>query len=583
MGKSFDIYQWLGAHIQNGTVVFRTFAPNADKVSLLLDEKEIPMKPVYNGQFYEVKVEKCPEGTPYEYRIYRWDSYVDHCDPYGYGMELRPNHRSIVRDLTAYTFHDDKWMKSRTDCKEAPLNIYEMHLGSWKKKGDHFYQYDEIVDLLIPYLKKGNYTHVEFLPLSEHPCDESWGYQNTGFFAPTSRYGTATQLMELIDKLHQNGIGAILDFVPSHFALDPYALYNYDGDALYEYPHVDVGVSEWGSCNFIHSRGEVCSFLQSCVNYWLNEYHFDGIRMDAVRNLIYWQGNKERGINDNAINFLKNMNTGLKELHPDCMLIAEDSSDYPNVTLPVEKGGLGFDYKWDMGWMHDTLDFFHLPPSERSKFYHKLTFSMLYYWNETYLLPLSHDEVVHGKGTIINKMYGDYNDKFCQLRAFYLYMIVHPGKKLNFMGNEIAHFREWDEKREQDWSLLDYPIHDAFRNYMIELNELYKTHTAFFSLDYDQSGFQWIDCHQEDKCIYAMMRKNKKEQLLAIFNFSNQKQEYSFTIPNAKKLTLLCNTAWERYGGTVKEIHKEWLIDDPSNLTITIEPYSGLLYIPMTE
>ncbi|MDO4976002.1 MAG: 1,4-alpha-glucan branching protein GlgB [Eubacteriales bacterium] len=575
-GESFDSYEWLGAHIKNKATTFRTFAPNADRVSLILENKEIPMKKVANGQFYEITVENCPENTTYEYRIYRWNSYVDHCDPYGYGMELRPNHRSIVRNLRDYTFKDNKWMSSRKDEKNGPVNIYELHFGSWKKKGEKWYQYNELANLLIPYLKEGHYTHVEFMPLSEHPSDESWGYQNTGFFAPTSRYGTATQLMELIDKLHQNGIGVILDFVPTHFALDSYGLGNYDGDALYEYPHADVGVSEWGSFNFIHSRGEVRSFLQSCAHYWLKEFHFDGLRMDAVRNLIYWQGNEKRGVNHNAILFLKNMNHGLKKLHPDCMLIAEDSSNYPNVTLPSEKGGLGFDYKWDMGWMHDTLDYFQLPPWERPANYHKLTFSMHYYWNESYLLALSHDEVVHLKKTIINKMYGDYQDKFAQLRAFYLYMIIHPGKKLNFMGNEIAHFREWDEKRQQDWNLLDYPIHDGFWSYIKQLNKLYLEHPAFYEGDYEKNSFEWLDCHQEEKCIYAMIRKGKKESLAAIFNFSDKNQTYSLKLPASKKITLLCHSEWAHFGGRIKDDGSH--IFKNSSMDILLPSYSGILF-----
>lgn len=370
---------------------------------------------------------------------------------------------------------------------------------------------DELAPLLIPYLKESGYNYVEFLPLCEHPCDQSWGYQNTGFYAPTRRYGKPDDLKRLIDLLHQSGIGVILDFVPVHFAVDWYALAQYDGTALYEYPHSDVGVSEWGSYNFMHSRGEVRSFLQSAANFWLKEYHFDGLRMDAISRIIYWQGDEKRGVNGNAVDFIKVMNLGLKENNPDCILIAEDSTNYPGITKSVHDGGLGFDYKWDMGWMHDTLTYFQAAPAQRTALYHKLTFSMMYFQNEKYLLPFSHDEVVHGKATILQKMNGQYEQKFPQARAMYLYMLVHPGKKLNFMGNEFGQLREWDEKREQDWDLRKYPNHDAFYHYMAKLNDIYISHPALFEWDYRTDGFYWLDCYQENRCIYAICRKGKGE------------------------------------------------------------------------
>lgn len=361
-GKIFDAYKWLGAHLSERGVTFRTFAPNAKCVELLWEEKTIPMIPIYDENFYEVNVPEAKEGDTYEYRICtQQGEIVNHCDPYGFGMELRPAHKSIIRNRKEYEFRDKKWMVSRTDMTDKPLNIYELHLGSWRKKVDTetgWYKYDELAELLIEYLKKSGYNYVEFMPLSEHPCDESWGYQNTGFYAPTSRYGTMNDLKKLIDELHRNEIGVILDFVPVHFAIDEYGLAKYDGTSLYEYPHSDVGVSEWGSYNFMHSRGEVRSFLQSNANYWLEEYHFDGLRIDAVSRIIYWQGDEKRGVNENAITFIKEMNQGLKERNPGCVLIAEDSTNYSGVTKNVKNDGLGFDYKWDMGWMHDTLEYF---------------------------------------------------------------------------------------------------------------------------------------------------------------------------------------------------------------------------------
>ena len=584
-GKIFDAYQYLGAHVEEKGVTFRTFAPAASRIALIgefNDWQEWNMNRTYSGQFWECYAENARPGMMYKYRIYKQDgSYVDHCDPYGYGMELRPNNASIIRDLSSYEFHDQKWMQKRSDCKNKPLNIYELHFGSFRKpsdKPDDWYTYTEMIDILIPYLKEFGYNYIEIMPLSEHPCDESWGYQNTGFFSPTSRYGTAEELMEFIDACHQNDIGVIMDFVPVHFAVDGYALANYDGTALYENPHHDVGISEWGSCNFMHSRGEVRSFLQSAANYWLSEYHADGIRMDAISRIIYWQGDPARGVNNNAVEFIREMNRGLKAIHPTAILSAEDSTSFPGVTKPAAEGGLGFDYKWDMGWMNDTLDYFRSAPVYRTRDYHKLTFSMMYYYNDAFLLPLSHDEVVHGKATILQKMYGDYDEKFPQARAFYMYMYAHPGKKLNFMGNEIGQLREWDEKREQDWFILKYPIHDAFHHFIKDLNEIYLEHTALSSMDYVNEGFQWLDCHQEERCIYAFERKSAEERILAIFNFSDQIQEdYVLVVPDSQKLELLIASDMEPYNGTKNDIEKVLEPEDDS-YTFTLEAYSAVYY-----
>lgn len=576
-GTVFNAYEWLGVHVTPSNVIFRTFAPNAEGVCVLIDDKEYPMNRIENGQFYEYIHDNSIIGKSYEYRIYHHGTYTDHCDPYGFSMELRPDHKSIVCDINNYSFGDGNWMRHRTDCKNQPLNIYELHLGSWKKNDWQWYNYDELANLLIPYLKEYHYTHIEILPISEHPCDESWGYQNTGFFAPTSRYGSPTQLKSLIDKLHQNDIGIILDFVPAHFALDEYSLANYDGSVLYEYPHQDVGVSEWGSCNFMHSRGEVRSFLQSCANYWLKEYHFDGLRMDAIRNLIYWQGDERRGVNNNGVSFLRYMNQELKKLHPTCILSAEDSSSFAKVTASSEAGGLGFDYKWDMGWMHDTLDFFKMHPADRYANYHKLTFSMMYFNNEQYLLPLSHDEVVHGKATIIGKMYGEYDEKFAQLRSLYMYMIIHPGKKLNFMGNEIAHFREWDEKRQQDWDLLSYPKHKAFSDYMKELNNIYLNNSSLYSKDYENDGFNWIDCHKESECVYAIERNGNNNKLIAIFNFSDQPRHYETQLSDINEIRLLLNTDWKSFGGNTENNSCVYTFNN-NTLFCDLPAYSSMLF-----
>lgn len=580
-GQSFTDFEYLGAQVVETGVVFRAFAPGAHWVNVVLNEKEIPMQQVLDGNFYEVYVEEAQEGDFYEFRVYHADGvYTDHCDPYGFEMELRPNHKSIIRDLSKYEFHDDVWMAQRNDCKNGALNIYEIHAGSWKKTGEgetDWYTYDELAEKLASYLRTNGYNYVELMPISEHPCDESWGYQNTGFYAPTSRYGTPMQLKKMIDIFHENKIGVILDFVPVHFAVDEYGLYNYDGTALYEYPHGDVGVSEWGSCNFMHSRGEVRSFLQSCANYWLREYHFDGLRMDAISRIIYWQGDERRGVNNNAVDFIKVMNRNLKEMNPGCMLIAEDSTNYPNVTKHPDQGGLGFDYKWDMGWMHDTLEYFQTAPEYRSENYHKLTFSMMYYYNENYLLPYSHDEVVHGKATILQKMSGDYDMKFPQGRAMYMYMMVHPGKKLNFMGNEFGQLREWDEKREQDWLLLEYPNHDAFAKYMRDLNQCYLDNSAFYQKDLSEEGFAWLDCHQEEKCIYAILRTAEDQKVAAIFNFSNQVHtDYTVAIDGVDKADVLLYSDWDVYGGNTPK-SEQILRTSENGLVMSLNPFTGVL------
>ena len=572
-GQIFDAYEWLGAHYTPEKTTFRTFAPSAHRIELVLEDRVLPMNKVYNGQFYEVVVEKLAPGARYEYRIYSNMGCIDHCDPYGYAMELRPAHRSIVTDTSSFRFTDSEWLKKRCDMRKKPLNIYEMHAGSFRKPGDRpddWYTYDQLADHLIPYLKENGYNYVEFLPLCEYPCDESWGYQTTGYFSPTSRYGSPEQLKTLINKLHSNGIGAILDFVPVHFAVDSYGLSKYDGSALYEYPHQDVGMSEWGSCNFMHSRGEVKTFLQSSANFWLSEFHFDGLRMDAISRIIFWQGDERRGVNSNALDFVRNMNKQLKQLNKGIMLIAEDSTSFKGVTKSCDEGGVGFDYKWDLGWMNDTLYFFRQPPEKRSEAYHKLTFSMMYFGDENYLLPLSHDEVVHGKGTIVNKMYGSDEDRIKQARALYLYMMIHPGKKLNFMGNELAQKREWDEKREQDFMLLGDPVHNDFHEYIKALNHLYLSNPAFYEEDYDTHGFEWADCAQEQRLIYSIIRRSSEETILAVFNLGAGYQGgYSVKLDDVKQADLIFST--ESGAGEGYSLSGGYL-------TVSLPPYSGVVY-----
>ncbi|MBO4382654.1 MAG: 1,4-alpha-glucan branching protein GlgB [Clostridia bacterium] len=578
-GHSFDAYEFFGAHVADGAVWFRTYAPAADRVALIgefNDWTETPMDRAYDGSTWECRVEGACPGQMYKYRIYdQTGRAIDHCDPYGFGMELRPKSASVIRELRAFEFDDWDWMLSRTDRRNEAMTIYEVHAGSWHKNPDDpengWYNYVELGDRLIQYVKEHGYNYIEFLPLAEHPSDNSWGYQNTGFFAPTSRYGTMDQLKQLIENCHKNEIGVLLDFVPVHFAVDDYALEKYDGTALYEYPHPDMGYSEWGSHNFNHCKGEVQSFLQSNANYWLKEFHFDGLRIDALSNLIYWQGNKDRGTNVNAVQFIRNMNGGLKRLHPTAILAAEDSTQFPGVTRPVYDGGLGFDYKWDMGWMNDSLDYMKKTADQRTEHYHKLTFSMMYFYDENFILPLSHDEVVHGKATILQKMSGLYEGKFPQARTFYMYMYAHPGKKLNFMGNEFAQIREWDEDEEQDWFLLKYPLHDSFQVFMKDLSKLYLENPAFWALDYNTMGFDWVDCDQQRKRIYAFLRHGGDEHVLCLFNFSEHDQDYSLRLDYHEELELLLASDNEIYSGTVRYGEET-----------VVKKTKGVFHLPMT-
>ncbi|MBP3884262.1 MAG: 1,4-alpha-glucan branching protein GlgB [Olsenella sp.] len=585
-GEEFFAHLMLGAQTTGDGVRFRTFAPAAEKVELLLEGEVLPMERFADGNFWETTIAGAHVGQAYEFRIWHGGTCMDHADPYAYQAELRPRHRSVVADLT-HEWRDAQWMATRTDCRDRAMNIYELHLGSWRKRsGDEpsddpsdWYTYDELADMLPSYLSELGATHVEFLPLNEHPFDGSWGYQPTGFFAPTSRYGEPQGLMRLVDALHQAGIGCIIDFVPVHFATDTWGLADYDGTPLFEYPHQDVGVSEWGSRNFMHSRGETCSFLQSAANFWLGAYHFDGIRMDAISRIVYWQGDETRGVNGMAVDFVKTLNSGLRSLNPGCFTVAEDSTSLAGCTTPVEQGGLGFDYKWDMGWMHDTLELFQTPPARRPDTYHKLTFSMAYFANERYLLPLSHDEVVHGKATVAQKMAAsDVEGKLAQARALCLYQMAHPGKKLNFMGWEIGQLREWDERREQDWFLRRYPAHDAFFRFACELGALYRSQPALWELDYDEEGFAWVEANGEADVLYAFLRRGTGGAcVLCVLNLSDKPLERTLGVRGATRATLLLDTDWQRFGGSTPDAEGSAVPCSEGGVSVRLAPCSGLL------
>ena len=578
-GHAFDAYEFFGAHSYFGGTHFAVWAPAAQYVQVVGEFGEYGMHRTYAG-VWEADVNGADAGMAYQYRVTGANGRcVDHCDPYGFAMKLRPDGRSIIAERPT-GFADEAWLAARSKNYDKPLNIYEAHMGSWQQKEDgSWYTYAELAELLPAYCKKYGYTHLELMPLAEYPFDGSWGYQTTGFFAPTSRYGTPDELAKFINACHKQGIGVILDFVPVHFAVDEYGLKEFDGTPLYEYPAASVGQSEWGSCNFMHSRGEIRCFIQSCADYWLRVFHADGLRMDAVSRLIYWQGDPNRGVNGSTLEFLKGMNAGLQQRHPTAILIAEDSTNFPKVTAPVEYGGLGFDYKWDLGWMNDTLDYFKKTPEERKHNLSKLTFSMMYAWNEHYILPFSHDENVHGKATIVQKMYGEYEGKFPQARALYLYMAIHPGKKLDFMGNEFAQLREWDESREQDWSVLKYPNHDSFRVFRKALNEAYLQNDGFWLREYDPAAFRWLDCAHPEKNACAIWRQGSEGGVLAAFNFGDTElTDYELTLPQKGKLTLLLDTDWTIFGGSTTKPAKGKALPAADKLTLNLPPFSGVLY-----
>ncbi len=568
-GSCFHAYDYFGAHatVRNGKqgVVFRVYAPHAFAVELIGTFnawQPAQMQPSASGVF-ELFWEGAAEGQMYKFRVHALgqEQYRDRADPFGRAAEVRPNTASVIASGGKYRFSDSAWQARRGNHYDAPMHIYEVHAGSWRRHVDSsWFSYRELAEELIPYCQTHHYNYIEFLPLAEHPFDGSWGYQDSGYFAVTSRYGSPEDFCYLVDQCHKHGIGVIMDFVPVHFIPDEYALARFDGSTLYEYPDASgLRLSEWGSCNFDLTKPHVRSFLQSAADFWLSVCHCDGLRFDAVRNLIYVQGHEERGVYQAGITFLKACNQGLKERHPHAVLIAEDSTHFLKVTAPVAYDGLGFDYKWDLGWMNDTLLYFSLPPCARQAHHHRLTFSMSYFYDNLHLLALSHDEVVHGKRTILDKMWGDYDQKFAQCRTLYTYLYTHPGKKLSFMGNELGQFREWDENRELDWNLLEYPKHSAFLSYLTEMAQLYETHKALHCREYDSKTFRWLDADDAARQVYTYFREVEDETLLVVLNLSDRDQlAYTMKFDGPTALEECINSDSQHYGGT--GLTNDWVL-----------------------
>ena len=568
-GRHYQLYHKLGAHPytyrgQDG-YYFAVWAPHAAAVSLVGDfnawnPDATPMKPVADSGIYELFVPGLGVGQLYKFAITtHTGTILFKADPYAFSAEYRPGTASVTADIRGFKWNDSKWMESRagTDPVKAPISIYEVHLGSWKKKNrpekDGYYTYMEAAHELADYVLEMGYTHVELMGIAEHPYDGSWGYQVTGYFAPTSRYGTPAEFMYFVNYLHKKGIGVILDWVPAHFPKDAHGLADFDGQALYEYADPRKGEHpDWGTKVFDYAKNEVSNFLIANALYWLDEYHIDGLRVDAVASMLYldygrqdgqWVPNKY-GDNKNleVIEFFKHLNSVIRGRKDGAIIIAEESTAWPKVTKSPEEDGLGFTFKWNMGWMHDFLEYMKLDPYFRKFNHNKMTFGITYCTSENFILVLSHDEVVHLKCSMINKMPGEYEDKFANLKVGYTFMLGHPGKKLLFMGQDFGQFHEWDEKVSLDWYLTKEPFHADLQNYVKGLLTLYHKYPALYRLDEEYDGFQWINANDGDRSIFSFIRRDEtqKKNLLFICNFTPvDRDDYRVGVPKRGTYTLL--------------------------------------------
>ena len=573
-GNNCEAYRYFGAHLETRAgepgVVFRVWAPHAVAISVVGDFNSWkpgshPMHKVDGDSVWELFIPGMKEFDVYKYCVTtRAGDLVYKADPYAFHAETRPSNGSKVYDISGFAWHDEAWQaaQKKADVINGPVNIYEMHAGSWKmKEGNKPYNYAELADQLIPYITEMGYTHVELLPVMEYPFDGSWGYQVTGYFAPTSRYGTPKDFMTFVDKLHAAGIGVIMDWVPAHFPKDQFGLYNFDGEPCYEDPNPKRGEhKEWGTMVFDFGRNEVQSFLISSALYWLEQYHIDGLRVDAVASMLYldygrtpgnWVPN-QYGENKNleAIEFFRHLNSVVNKQGHGAAVIAEESTAWPMVTGRPEDGGLGFKFKWNMGWMHDFLEYMKLDPYFRKFNHNKMTFGMTYATSENFILVLSHDEVVHLKCSMINKMPGIYEDKFANLKVGYTFMMGHPGKKLLFMGQDFGQFHEWDEKVALDWYLADEPLHKDLQDYCRDLLHLYKKYPACYSQDYDWKGFQWINANDADRSIFSFVRYSAtgRQNLLFVCNFTPvSRPDYRVGVPKSGNYTLILDETHGSY------------------------------------
>ncbi|MCX0388711.1 1,4-alpha-glucan branching protein GlgB [Clostridium perfringens] len=577
-GKEHSAYKFMGAHFitenRKRGVRFTTWAPRASKIYVIGDfnnwelKEEYSMEKINERGVWSLFLPKLEEGIKYKFAVVNecGNNTVYKADPYAFKSELRPNTASVLTKIKSFRWGDKRWLNKREKegLDNKPMNIYELHLGSWKRKDGEFMTYEEISEVLVEYIKEMGYTHVEFMPINEHPLDASWGYQGVGYYSVTSRYGDLNGLKALINKLHKNNIGVLLDWVPSHFCKDEHGLFMFDGSPTYEYGAWWKANNEgWGTCNFDLGRPEVKSFLFSNAMYWINEFHIDGLRVDAVSNMLYLDYGREYGEwepniyggngNLEAIAFLKELNIIIKKEGKGAITVAEESTSWEGITKPVEEDGLGFDYKWNMGWMNDTLSYIELDPIYRKYHHNKMNFSMMYNYSEKFILPISHDEVVHGKKSLINKMWGDDWKKYAGLRLYASFMMGHPGKKLMFMGCEFGQFVEWREWEELQWNVIEeFDIHRKTKEYFKALNKFYLENSSLWSLDYEEEGFKWIDADNSEESVLSFIRigKNKKEKLIFICNFTPEVYyDFKVGVPELGEYVEVFNSDSLEFGG----------------------------------
>jgi len=608
-GRHWNIYRVLGAHrkVIDGIegVLFATWAPNAERVSVTGDFNQwdgriYPMRNLGASGVWELFIPGIQPGNLYKFEIRHRASgrVMSKIDPYATGFEYRPSNASIIAQENTFEWDDLYWMAAResNDWLHQPMSIYEVHLGSWQREENgQFLNYRVLADRLVEYLKQTGFTHIELLPVTEHPFDDSWGYQCTGYFAPTSRLGSPDDFRYFVNAMHQAGIGVILDWVPAHFPKDAHALALFDGSALYEHEDPRKGEHpDWGTLIYNFGRNEVRNFLLSSALFWLEEFHLDGLRVDAVASMIYLDYSREdqnwvpniHGGNENleAIAFLRELNSVTHSEYPGTLVIAEESTAWPQVTRPVNLGGLGFSMKWNMGWMHDTLNFMQRDPVYRHYHHNQLTFGLLYLFTENFVLPFSHDEVVHGKGSMINKMPGDEWQKYANLRLLYTYMYTYPGKKLIFMGSEFAQPSEWNHHKQLEWNLLQYAPHFTMKNLVSDLNHLYTAQPALHRFDFEPHGFEWIECNDSDQSVLSYLRRSEDELIIVLLNFTPVPREgYRVGVPQAGRYQEILNSDSSYYNGTnvgnqqfINSEEKSWM-GRPHSLSLTLPPLAGLI------
>ena len=601
-GRNFKAQDFLGAHkVEDGKYVFRVWAPHATAVYVVGDfngwnESASPMNKLSDGGVWEAYVDGVQNFHAYKFLVYTPDGFKNYkADPYAIHAETRPGTASKIFEGN-YKWRDSAWLKNRRNSSvyKSPVNIYEVHLGSWRLYEDgKTLSYRTLAKELVGYVKNMGYTHIELMPVAEHPFDGSWGYQVTGYFAVTSRYGTPDDFKYFVDECHKAGIGVIVDWVPAHFPKDAHGLADFDGEACYEYKDPRKGEHlQWGTKVFDFGRNEVQSFLISNACFWFDEYHIDGLRVDAVASMLYldygredgqWIAN-ENGGNENleAVAFMKLLNETVFTEHGDVMMIAEESTAWPMVSKPVYMGGLGYNFKWNMGWMNDILRYFSLDGIYKKYNHDLITFSFFYAFSENFVLPISHDEVVHGKCSLINKIPGNYNEKFAGVRAFLGYMYAHPGKKLLFMGTEFGQFIEWDYKKGLDWILLDYEMHVLLQDYTRELNKFYKKNSPLWEVDYSWEGFKWVVSDDNDNSVIAFVRSNEAgDKLLAVCNFTPVSREsYKIGVPDAESYEIVFNSDNAKFGGTGERIKKKYKVN--KGMMHGFDNYIELSLPPMT-